>query len=82
MASEKHSDELQIPRKQKKLLLLMKEIIDIHQTITIINITNICNINTSQFITITTTFMIMTITIKESLITIVMRTLKNIVYIQ
>jgi hypothetical protein len=60
----------------------MKEIIDIHQTITIINIINLYNNNTSQVRIITTTVMIMTIKIKDSLITIVMRTLKNIVHIQ
>jgi len=59
---------------------MMKEILD--QTITIINIINLCNNNTSQIITITTTVMIMTKKIKEFLIIIVMRTLKNIVYIQ
>ena len=55
----------------------MKEIIDIHQTITIINIINLCNNNTSQVITITTTVMIMTIKIKESLITIVIEDTKK-----
>jgi len=59
---------------------MMKEILD--QTITIINIINLCNNNTSQIITITTTVMIMTKKIKEFLIIIVMRTLKNIVHIQ
>ena len=44
----------------------MNEIIDNHQTITIINIINLCNNNTSQVRTITTTVMIMTIKIKES----------------
>jgi hypothetical protein len=43
----------------------MNEIIDNHQTITIINIISLYN-NTSQVITITTTVMIMTIKIKES----------------
>jgi hypothetical protein len=61
----------------------MKEIIDIQQTIIIINIINLCNNNnTSQVMTITTTVMIITIKIKESLITLVMRILKNIVHIQ
>jgi hypothetical protein len=60
----------------------MKEIIDIHQTIIIINIINLCNNNTSQVTTITTTVMIMTIKIKESLITLGNRILKNIVRIQ
>ena len=67
----------------KKIIIMMKkEIIDIHQTITIINIINLYNNNTSQVRTITTTVMIVTIKIKESLITIVMRILKNIVHIQ
>jgi hypothetical protein len=43
----------------------MKKIINIHQTIIIINIISLYN-NTSQVITITTTVMIMTIKIKES----------------
>ena len=47
--------------KTKKIIIsLMKETIDIHPTITIINIINLCNNNTSQVITITTTTMIMT----------------------
>ena len=64
------------------IVILMKEIRDIHQTITIIIIINLCNNKTSQIITIKTTVMIMTIKIKESLITRVMRILKNIVHIQ
>ena len=59
------------------IVILMKEIRDIHQTITIIIIINLCNNKTSQIITIKTTVMIMTIKIKESLITRVMRILKN-----
>ena len=61
---------------------MKKEIIDIHQTITNINIINLYNNNTSQVRTITTTVMIVTIKIKEFLITIVMRILKNIIHIQ
>ena len=61
---------------------MKKKIIDIHQTITIINIINLYNNNTSQVRTITTTVMIVTIKIKEFLITIVMRILKNIIHIQ
>ena len=45
---------------KKIIIILMKETIDIHPTITIINIINLCNNNTSQIITITTTTMIMT----------------------
>ena len=45
---------------KKIIIILMKETIDIHPTITIINIINLCNNNTSQVITITTTTMIMT----------------------
>jgi hypothetical protein len=55
---------------------MMKEIIDIHQIITIINIIILCNNNTSQVRTITTTVMIVTRKIKESFITIIMRILK------
>ena len=61
---------------------MKKKIIDIHQTITNINIINLYNNNTSQVRTITTTVMIVTIKIKEFLITIVMRILKNIIHIQ
>ena len=43
---------------KKIIIILMKETIDIHPTITIINIINLCNNNTSQVITITTTTMI------------------------
>ena len=83
MESGKHSDKNYKYQETKKIIItLMKEIIDIHQTITIINIINLCNNNTSQVITITTTVMIMTIKIKEFLITIVMRILKNIIHIQ
>jgi hypothetical protein len=56
--------------------MMMKEIIDIHQIITIINIIILCNNNTSQVRTITTTVMIITRKIKESFITIIMRILK------
>jgi len=87
MASGKHSDKNYKYQEDEKIIIiiiLMKEMIDIHQTITIINIINLCNNNTSQVRTITTTVMIVTIKIKESLITIVivMRILKNIVHIQ
>ena len=85
MASGKHSDKNYKYQEDEKIInILMKKMIDIHQTITIINIINLCNNNTSQVRTITTTVMIVTIKIKESLITIVivMRILKNIVHIQ
>ncbi len=67
---------------KKVIMTMKKEIIDIHQTITIINIINLCNNNTSQVRTITTTVMIVTMKIKESLITIVivMRILKYSTY--
>ncbi len=81
MAPGKHSIKNYKYQENKKIIIMMmKEILD--QTITIINISNLCNNNTSQVITITTTVMRKTIKIKEFLITIVMRTLKNIVHIQ
>ena len=60
MESGKHSDKNYKYQDEKIIIILMKETIDIHPTITIINIINLCNNNTSQVITITTTTMIMT----------------------
>ena len=61
MESGKHSDKNYKYQETKKVIIILKkEIIDIHQTITIINIINLCNNNTSQVRTITTTIMIVT----------------------